>query len=89
MLIELELQKLEAEIASMQSETELNMSKAEENKMDPQLKMAEIQSKIQMKREELAVREKLAGLTNNQRQLQSETQAATKLAAMAMKPGGN
>jgi len=87
--IELELQKLEAEIASMQSETELNMSKAEENKMDPQLKMAEIQSKIQMKREELAVREKLAGLTNNQRQLQSETQAATKLAAMAMKPGGN
>ena len=87
--IQLELQKLEAEIANMQAETELNMSKAEENKMDPQLKMAEIQSKIQMKREELAVREKLAGLTNDQRQLQSETQAATKLAAMAMKPGGN
>ena len=87
--IQLELQKLEAEIANMQAETELNMSKAEENKMDPQLKMAEIQSKIQIKREELAVREKLAGLTNDQRQLQSETQAATKLAAMAMKPGGN
>ena len=87
--IQLEVAKLEAEVSSIQSEAELNMSKAEENKMDPQLKMAEIQSKIQMKQEELALRERLAGLTNEQRKLQSETQAATKLAALAIKPGGN
>ena len=60
----------------------------EKHKMDPQLKMAEIQSKIQMKQEELAVRRELAGLANDQRKLQSETQAATKLAALAIKPGG-
>ena len=41
-----------------------------------------------MKQDELAVRRELAGLTNEQRRLQSETQAATKLAAIALKPGG-
>ena len=86
--MELEVQKLQAEVASLEADAELSMSKAEENKMDPQLKMAEIQSKIQMKQEELAVRRELAGLTNEQRRLQSETQAATKLAALAIKPGG-
>ena len=86
--MELEVQKLQAEVASLEADAELSMSKAEENKMDPQLKMAEIKSKIQMKQEELAVRRELAGLTNEQRRLQSETQAATKLAALAIKPGG-
>ena len=86
--MELEVQKLQAEVASLEADAELSMSKAEENKMDPQLKMAEIQSKIQMKQEELAVRRELAGLANDQRKLQSETQAATKLAALAIKPGG-
>jgi hypothetical protein len=87
--IQLEIAKLEAEVAKMQAEAQLNISKAEENQMDPQLKMAEIESKLQMKREELALREKLAGLTNEQRRAQTETAAAAKLAAIAMKPGGN
>ena len=86
--LELELEKLRAEVSNIEAEAQLNISKAEENKMDPQLKMAEIQSKIQMKQDELAVRRELAGLTNEQRRLQSETQAATKLAAIALKPGG-
>ena len=87
--IQLEIAKLEAEVAKLQAEAQLNISKAEENMVDPQLKMAEIESKLQIKREELALRERLAGLTNEQRRAQTETAAAAKLAAIAMKPGGN
>jgi len=86
--IQLEIAKLEAEVQNLQATAELSMSKAEENKMDPQLKMAEIQSKIQMKREELELRERLAGLTNAQRTTDSEIQAASKMAVAAMKPTG-
>ena len=43
-----------------------------------------------MKQEELELRERLAGMTNEVRRGQSETQAAAKLATAAMKPtGGN
>ena len=49
--------------------------------------MAELQSKMQMKQEELALRQQLSALTNNMRQGQSETQAASKVVA-AMKPSG-
>ena len=87
--IQLEVAKLEAEVMKIQSEAELNVAKAEEmSSMDPQLRMAEIQNKLQMKREELQLRERLAGLTNQQRTEDTQTQAASKIAIAAMKPPG-
>jgi hypothetical protein len=89
--IQLEIAKMEAEVQNLQSLSQLNMAKAQETTVDPQIKVAEIQSKMQMKQQELALREQLSALTNQMRQGQSETQAATKLAAEAMKrtTGGN
>ena len=87
---QLEIAKLEAEVTNLQTSAELNMAKAQNAQMDPQLKVAELQSKIQSKREELGLREKLSELTNSMRKDQSDTAAAAKLAAAAMKPqGGN
>jgi len=88
--IQLEIAKMEAEVQNLQSLSQLNMAKAQESAADPQLKVAEIQSKMQMKQQELALRQELSSMTNRMRQGQSETQAATKLAAEAMKnSGGN
>jgi hypothetical protein len=87
---QLEIAKLEAEVTNLQTSAELNMAKAQNEQIDPQLKVAELQSKIQSKREELGLREKLSELTNSMRKDQSDTAAAAKLAAAAMKPqGGN
>ena len=83
---QLEIAKMEAEVARLQSETQLNMAKAEGAQMDPQLKVAELQSKLQTKREELDLRERLSALTNDMRKQQSDTAAAAKLASVAMKP---
>ena len=85
---QLEIAKLEAEVTNLQTSAELNMAKAQNAQMDPQLKVAELQSKIQSKREELGLREKLSQLTNSMRKDQSDTAAAAKLAAVAMKPTG-
>ena len=85
---QLEIAKLEAEVTNLQTSAELNMAKAQNAQMDPQLKVAELQSKIQSKREELGLREKLSQLTNSMRKDQSDTAAAAKLAAAAMKPTG-
>lgn len=87
---QLEIAKLEAEVTNLQTSAELNMAKAQNEQIDPQLKVAELQSKLQSKREELGLREKLSELTNSMRKDQSDTAAAAKLAAAAMKPqGGN
>ena len=86
--VQLEIAKMEAEVQNIQSLSQLNMAKAQESAADPQIKVAEIQSKMQMKQQELALREQLSSLTNQMRQGQSETQAATKLAAEAMKTTG-
>ena len=87
---QLEIAKLEAEVKNLESTAQLNMAKAQGEASYPQLKVAELQSKIQMKQEELELRERLAGMTNEVRKGQSETQAAAKLATAAMKPtGGN
>ena len=52
--------------------------------------VAELQSKIQSKTEELQLRERLSQLTNEMRKDQSDTAAAAKMASAAMKPtGGN
>ena len=87
---QLEIAKLEAEVTNLQTSAELNMAKAQNEQMDPQLKVAELQGKLQTKREELGLREKLSELTNQMRKDQSDTAAAAKMAAAAMKPtGGN
>jgi len=88
---QLEIAKLEAEVTRLQSEAALNVAKTQsETNIDPQMKVAELQSKLQMKREELELRERLSGMTNQVRRDQSETTAAAKIATAAMKPtGGN
>jgi hypothetical protein len=48
------------------------------------MRMAELQSKLSMKEQELALRRELADLTNRTRTSQSETNAATRIAATAM-----
>ena len=50
--------------------------------------MAELQAKMQMKQQELALRQQLSSVTNDMRKGQSETQAASKIAVAAMKPSG-
>jgi len=91
--IQLEVAKLEAEASKLQSESALNTAKVQEiTDVDPQLKIAEMENQLQMKREELELRERLAGLTNEQRRADSETSAAAKVAIASFKSnttGGN
>ena len=47
-----------------------------------------MQSKLQAKREELELRERLSELTNDMRKQQTDVQAAVKMAAAAVKPTG-
>ena len=86
---QLEIAKMEAEVQRLQSEAELNMAKAQGTaEIDPQLKVADMQGKLQIKREELELRERLSQMTNSVRSGQSETTAASKIAVAAMKPTG-
>jgi hypothetical protein len=88
--IQLEIAKMEAEVANLQSAAQLNVAQAQGTAMDPQLKVAELQTKLEGKREELNLRRELSALTNQMRERQSDTQAAAKIATAAMKPtGGN
>ena len=83
--LQLEIAKLEAEVQKLQSEAQMNMAKAEETSLvKPQLAIAEMQSKLEVKQRELDLRRELAAITNTTRQSQSETQAATKIATTAM-----
>ena len=88
---QLEIAQMEAEVQRLQSEAMLNQAKAQETtEIHPKLKNADMQSKIEDKREEMAKRETLSEMTNQVRSGQSETQAASKIAVAAMKPtGGN
>jgi len=86
---QLEIAKLEAEVQNLQSMAMLNQAKAQGTaEIDPQIQIADMQSKIEIKREELALRERLSQMTNQVRAGQSETQAASKIAVAAMKPTG-
>ena len=90
--MQLEIAQMEAEVQKLQSEAMLNQAKAQgAAEIDPQLRIADMQSKIEVKREELALRERLSQMTNQNRSEQSETAAASKVAVAAMKPtgGGN
>jgi hypothetical protein len=83
--VQLEIAKLEAEVQKLQSETAVNMAKAQDvSSVQPQLQLAEAQSKLEMKQRELDLRRELAAITNSTRQSQTETQAATKIATSAM-----
>jgi hypothetical protein len=83
--IQLELQRAQAEIEKLQSETAVNMAKAQTvAEVDPQLRMAELQSKVDTKTRELELRRELAALSNQSRQQQQETAAATRIAATVM-----
>ena len=89
---QLEVAKLEAEVTRTQSEAALNTAKAQDKtQMDPSIKIAELQTKLQSKREELALRQQLSQMTNDMRREQTEIQAASKIAVAAMKQptGGN
>ena len=84
---QLEIAKLEAEITKLQSEAALNTAKAQDTaQVDPQIKIAELQTKLQSKREELELRHQLSQMTNDMRREQTEIQAASKIAVAAMKP---
>jgi len=85
---QLEIAKLEAEVTNLQTAAALNAAKTEQVSQEPQLKVAELQSKLQTKREELSLRERLSALTNDMRKNQTDTAAAAKMAAAAMKTTG-
>ena len=83
--VQLELAKLQAEVQHIQSEAALNVAKVQDTaEVDPQLRVAELQAKIQMKQEELELRRQLSAATNEVRTNQQTTNAAARIAATAM-----
>lgn len=88
--LQLETMKLEAEVEKLQSEAAVNIAKVQnEAQVNPQIRMAELQAKIQMNNEQLALRRELSAATNQIRQGQTETSAATKIATTAMQQSRN
>jgi predicted RNase H-like nuclease (RuvC/YqgF family) len=85
---QLEIAKLEAEVTRLQTEAALNVAKTQSAEADPQLKVVEMQSKLQQKREELDLRERLSAMTNDMRKNQADAAIASKIAVAAMKPTG-
>jgi len=84
MQIQLEIAQLEAEVKKTQSETALNMAKTQGvADTDPQIRVAELEAKIQINQDQLDLRRELAAATNEVRESQSQTSAATKLATTA------
>lgn len=83
--LQLEIAKLEAEVGKLQSEAAVNIAKVQDvAEVGPQMRIAELQGKLQMKEQELQLRRELADLTNATRTNQAETNAATRIAATAM-----
>ena len=83
--MQLETMKLQAEVEKLQTESAINVAKVQNDaEVTPQIRMAELQAKIQMNQEQLALRRELSSESNQIRQGQSETSAATKIATTAM-----
>ena len=83
--LQLEIAQLEADVKKTQTEAALNVAKVQDiAEVDPQVRVAEMQGKMQMKQQELLLRRELADLTNQTRREQSDTSAATRIAATAM-----
>ena len=82
--LQLEMAKQEAEVKKLQSEVALNIAKAQDaTDVDPQVRMAEIQAKLEINERQLELRRELADLNNTAKESQSQTSAATKLATAA------
>lgn len=83
--VQLEIAKQEAEIKKIQSEAAVNIAKVQDvAEVDPQMRMAELQAKIDMGQQQLNLRRELSSATNQQRADQMQTSAATKLATTAL-----
>jgi len=88
--LQLETMKLEAEVKKLQSDAAVNFSKVQnEAEIAPQLRMKELEAKLQMNNEQLALRRELSSATNQIRQGQTDTSAATKIATAAMQQSRN
>ncbi len=88
--LQLETMKLEAEVKKLQSDAAVNFSKVQnEAEIAPQLRMKELEAKLQMNQEQLALRKELSAATNQIRQGQTDTSAATKIATAAMQQSRN
>ena len=82
--LQLEMATLDADVKKTQSEVALNIAKAQDaTDVDPQIRMAEIQAKLQINQEQLDLRRELADLSAASKENQSQTSAATKLATAA------
>lgn len=83
--LQLEIAEMEAQIRKLQSETAVNIAKVQDtSEVEPQMRMAELESKMVIKEQELQLRRELADLTNETRRSQSENQSATRIASTAM-----
>jgi len=88
--LQLETMKLQAEVEKLQSEAAINIAKVQEvAEVSPQVRMAELQAKIQMNQQQLDLRRELSAASNEARKGQSETSAATKIATTAMASAKN
>ena len=82
--MQLELAKLEAEVKKLQAEAALNIAKVQDvSDVDPQIRMAELQAKVQINQEQLELRRELSSKNNAVKEVQTQTSAATKLATVA------
>jgi hypothetical protein len=83
--LQLEIAKLEAEVKKIQSEAAVNIAKVQDvSEVGPEMRMQELQAKLQMKMEELELRRELSSMTNQVRSEQQQTQAAARIATTAM-----
>lgn len=85
--VQAQLDKLVAESAEIQARAQLNIAKAEKeaggmDSPENQLRLQELEGKIQMKREELATRIRLAQMSNQLSAQKQSLQSAVQLAAV-------
>lgn len=88
--LQLETAKLEAEVQKIKTEAALNFAKVQDtSEVDPKIRLAELEAQLQMNREQLDLRRELSSASNQARQEQSNTSAATKIATTAMQAAKN
>ena len=86
--VQLEIAKLEAEVKKIQAEAAVNIAKVQDiTEVDPQLRMQELQAKVQINEDQLNLRRELSESSNLLKENQSQTSAATKLATTAFQQG--
>jgi len=88
--VQLEIAKLEAEVQKLQAEAAVSIAKVQDvSEIGPQMRMQELQAKMEMNKEQLELRRELSAQTNQIRQGATETGAATKIATTAMQQARN